>query len=150
MGKKTWHILYAWSLWKHWENGTGETDNTSKENCLTQCCKLSGSLSVAGSHFSPVLHGALFLSLPPPLQRQHKAMKDWRQSDVLWFISPESLRMLSVPHEGSDESRLSVRHLIISRRRASDAILWQWLTAACWLQCPLTMKNWLQLLIVTG
>lgn len=43
-------------------------------------------------------------------------MKDWRQSDVLWFILPESLRMLSVPHEGSDESRLSVRHLIISQK----------------------------------
>ena len=80
------------------------------------------------SHFSPVLHRALFLSLPPPLQRQHKAMKDWRQSDVLWFILPESLRMLSVPHEGSDESRLSVRHLIISRKKS----LW------CY---PLTMAH---------
>lgn len=45
-------------------------------------------------------------------------MKDWRQSDVLWFILPESLRMLSVPHEGSDESRLSVRHLIISQKKS--------------------------------
>lgn len=54
--------------------------------------------------------------LPPPLQQQHKAMREWRQSDVLWFILPESLHMLSVPHEGSDESRLSVRHLIISQK----------------------------------
>lgn len=84
-----------------------------------------------GAHtffFLPVLHRALFLSLPPPLQRQHKAMKDWRQSDVLWFILPESLRMLSVPHEGSDESRLSVRHLIISQKKS----LW------CY---PLTMAH---------
>lgn len=65
-------------------------------------------LCYTGRFFSPCL--------PPPLQRQHKAMKDWRQSDVLWFILPESLRMLSVPHEGSDESRLSVRHLIISQK----------------------------------
>lgn len=78
---------------------------------------------------SPVLHRVLFLlSLPPPLQRQHKAMKDWRQSDVLRFILPESLRMLSVPHEGSDESRLSVRHLIISQKKS----LW------CY---PLTMAH---------
>lgn len=74
------------------------------------------------------VHRALFLSLPPPLQRQHKAMKDWRQSDVLRFILPESLRMLSVPHEGSDESRLSVRHLIISQKKS----LW------CY---PLTMAH---------
>lgn len=67
--------------------------------------------------FSRATQGSFFTPfLPPPLQRQHKAMKDWRQSDVLWFILPESLRMLSVPHEGSDESRLSVRHLIISQR----------------------------------
>lgn len=58
-------------------------------------------------------------SFPPPLrrrQRQHKATGERRQSDVLWFILPESLRMLSVPHEGSDESRLSGRHLIISQK----------------------------------
>lgn len=52
-----------------------------------------------------------------PLQRQHEATKEWRQRDVLWFILLESLRMLSVPHEGSDESRLSVRHLIISQTK---------------------------------
>lgn len=56
-------------------------------------------------------------SFPPPLRRrQHKATGERRQSDVLWFILPESLRMLSVPHEGSDESRLSGRHLIISQK----------------------------------
>lgn len=96
---------------------------------LAQCCKLSlvfGAILARTS--SPVLHRALFLSLPPPLQRQHRAMKDWRQSDILRFILPESLRMLSVPHEGSDESRLSVRHLIISQKKS----LW------CY---PLTMAH---------
>ena len=74
------------------------------------CCKeLSLSLSLSLSR-SPSHHR-------PSLQRQCKAMKDWRQSDVLWFILPESLRMLSVPHEGSDESCLSVCHLIISQER---------------------------------
>lgn len=79
--------------------------------------------------FPLALRRAPFHSLlPPPLQRQHKARKDWRQSDVLWFILPESLRMLSVPHEGSDESRLSVRHLIIRQKKS----LW------CY---PLTMAH---------
>lgn len=68
---------------------------------LSDGCKLALSCFCA-------IHGS---PLPPSLRRQHKAMRDWRQSDVLQFILPESLRMLSVPHERSDESRLSVRHL---------------------------------------
>lgn len=90
----------------------------------TQCWKLG--LVIALS--SCATRRELSLSLPPPLQRQHKAMRDWRQSDVLRFILPESLRMLSVPHEGSDESRLSVCHLIIRQKKS----LW------CY---PLTMAH---------
>lgn len=101
----------------------------SKDSRLTRCCKLSVVFwATMARAFLLCYTGRSHPPLPPPLQRQHKAMKDWRQSDVLRFILPESLRMLSVPHEGSDESRLSVRHLIISQKRS----LW------CY---PLTMAH---------
>lgn len=91
----------------------------SKDSRLTRCCKLSVVFwATMARAFLLCYTGRSHPPLPSPLQRQHKAMKDWRQSDVLRFILPESLRMLSVPHEGSDESRLSVRHLIISQKRS--------------------------------
>lgn len=69
----------------------------------------------------PFSSSSLLFFLPPSLlflfvllQRQQRAVGDGRQSDIPGFILPESLRMLSVPHEGSDEGRLSGRHLIIS------------------------------------
>lgn len=121
--KETWHKLCAWSPETDWD--TGAVLSVSAERAAMH----SAENWVWLLHILPVLHGELSLSLPPPpLQRQHKAMKDWRQSDVLRFILPESLRMLSVPHEGSDESRLSVCHLIISQKKS----LW------CY---PLTMAH---------
>lgn len=120
--EKTMHTLCAWSPETDWD--TGAVLSVSADSRHAQSWKLG--LVVALS--SCATWWAFSLSLPPPLQRQHKAMKDWRQSDVLRFILPESLRMLSVPHEGSDESRLSVCHLIISQKKS----LW------CY---PLTMAH---------
>lgn len=109
-------MLLRLVTWDHPENRTDRQNQPRDPPCVVLEIE-SGFLSGTGWTFLLCYTGRFFSPcLPPPLQRQHKAMKDWRQSDVLWFILPESLRMLSVPHEGSDESRLSVRHLIISQK----------------------------------